>query len=234
MQRPNDGKVADTGVFVLNDWLFTSDLSGVFCAFRPDGSKILTRRFKANLYNNGLSPDGRLAVCQTANSPDPKDGSVLAVFDLAAGREVASWHAESGWASFYEFPPDSQTIKLGYQDRSAFAYSLSGDFIDRLKWAEAELAKGSFMMVERLLKAAENSPSPALTAKLIASVDAGLASVQFKDSRSQAWGLKLRGICLEAQNAPAQALADYEKALALDQKIGVKRRAEQLRKSLSK
>ena len=64
MARPNDGKVADNGVFVLNDWGFSSDLSGVFSAYRPDGKNILSRRFRANLYNNGLAPGGSLAVCQ--------------------------------------------------------------------------------------------------------------------------------------------------------------------------
>ncbi len=141
MARPNDGKVANNGVFILNDWEFTSDLSGVFSAFGPDGKKILSRRFKANLYNNGLSADGRLAVCQTCNSPDPNDSSVLTVFDLSVGKEIASWIPESGWANFYEFPPDSQTMKLGYADRGAYSYSLHGEFIDRVKWADAELRK---------------------------------------------------------------------------------------------
>jgi tetratricopeptide (TPR) repeat protein len=42
----------------------------------------------------------------------------------------------------------------------------------------------------------------------------------------QAWGQKLRGMCLEAQNDQARALSCYEKALALDPKIGLKRRAD--------
>lgn len=74
-ERPNDGKVADNGVFILNDWLFFSErLEGVFLAFHKDGAPILSRRFKANLFNSGLSPDGRLATCQTCNA-DGEDGN---------------------------------------------------------------------------------------------------------------------------------------------------------------
>ena len=66
---------------------------------------------------------------------------------------------ETGWAHFYEFPPDGQTIRLGYPDRGAFTYSLHGEFIDRVKWADVELGKGNLMMVERLLKSALGRPS---------------------------------------------------------------------------
>ena len=234
MARPNDGKVANNGVFILNDWEFTNDLSGVFSAFRPDGVKILSRRFKANLYNNGLSADGHLAVCQTCNSPDPNDSSVLTVFDLDQAAEIGSWSPESGWANFYEFPPDQQTIKLGYADGGAFTYNLRGDFIDRVKWADTQLSKGDLIIAERLLKAAENDMSPELANRLIGSIDIALSATQPADVRTRAWALKLRGLCLESQCDLGRALDCYEKALTLDPKIGVKRRAEQLRKALAK
>jgi hypothetical protein len=233
MERPNDGKVADNGVFVFNDWQFSSDLSGIFWAFRPDGKKIISRRFKANLFNNGLSADGCLAVCQTCNSPDPDDCSVLTVFDLTSGTEIASWPPESGWANFYEFPPGHQTIRLGYADGSAYAYRLDGEFVDRVKWADAELSKGNLFVVERFMKAAGSGVSPELARRLLASIDVAIRNSRPGENRTPALGFKLRGLCLETQNAMAEALESYEKALALDSKIGVKRRADQLRKILA-
>jgi tetratricopeptide (TPR) repeat protein len=229
MARPNDGKVADNGVFVLNDWELSGDLSGVFSAYRPDGKNILSRRFRANLYNNGLASDGSLAVCQTCNSPDPNDSSVLAVFDLISGIEIAAWRPESGWARFYEFPPDHQSIKLGYAAGETLSYSLRGAFVDRVHWANVELGKGNLSMVERLIQSAEAGVSSALAEKLIGSIDIAL-SAQPADGRTRAWAFKLRGLCLESQGKLAAALLFYQKALELDPKIGVKRRAEQLRK----
>src|SRR5271165_6895696 len=38
MPRPNDGRVIDSGVFILNDWGSMNALSGTFAAFNPDGS----------------------------------------------------------------------------------------------------------------------------------------------------------------------------------------------------
>lgn len=38
MQRPNDGKVANNGTHVLNDWGTLETPSGTFAAFAPDGT----------------------------------------------------------------------------------------------------------------------------------------------------------------------------------------------------
>src|SRR2546423_1242340 len=37
MQRPNDGKVADSGVFILDDWGFGEGLKGTLRAFDREG-----------------------------------------------------------------------------------------------------------------------------------------------------------------------------------------------------
>jgi len=44
--------------------------------------------------------------------------------------------------------------------------------------------------------------------------------------------MKLRGVCIDAQGNLQEALDCYQKALTLDPKVGVKRRAEQIRKRL--
>jgi hypothetical protein len=74
-----DGKVEDNGVFILSDWGSIETLNGTFAAFCPDGKPILSRKLKANLFNNGLSPDGRWAVCQTANAPSDDSGRLFPV-----------------------------------------------------------------------------------------------------------------------------------------------------------
>src|SRR3546814_6068768 len=60
MERPNDGKVADDGTFILNDWGSRDALAGTFMAFARDGRPILKRDYAANILNNGLSPAGGL------------------------------------------------------------------------------------------------------------------------------------------------------------------------------
>ncbi|MGB5077354.1 MAG: hypothetical protein WBO17_07745 [Sphingorhabdus sp.] len=55
LERPQDGKVADNGTFVLNDSMFGDGLRGRFTAFRADGQKLVEKEFSANLISNGLS-----------------------------------------------------------------------------------------------------------------------------------------------------------------------------------
>ena len=235
MQRPNDGRVADTGTFILSDWGFGEGLKGRFCAFDSTGRAIVSRKVSANIFNSGLAPDGSLAACQTCNSPGSPDDSCLMIFDLTRAVEVGKWTPESGWADFYGFPGDS-TILLGYRNLGAFRYSLTGTFLDRDAWRDAQLDKGQYgatlAMADHLIKEAKGKPSAEFAARLIKAVDRALTEVPSADRRTQALAMKLRGICLESQGVPREALACYENALTLDPKVGVKRRADQLSKSL--
>lgn len=233
VERPNDGKVANDGTFILNDWRFSADLSGAFFAFRADGSPIIAKSFTANLYNNGLSANGSLAVCQICNSPT-EDASVLAVFDLIKGAEIARWIPESGWAQSYEFPEDGLTVRLCYPGGASFAYSLQGAFVDRDHWIQWSLSEGNLVVIERLLDEAGKTPSAALAGRLIEGIDVALAACHPGDGHARSWAFKLRGICLEAVGNALEALRFYEEALRLDPKIGIKRRADALRKALSK
>jgi len=229
-ERPNDGKVADNGVFILNDWLFFSErLEGVFLAFQKDGAPILSRRFEANLFNNGLSSDGRLAACQTCNA-DGNDGNKLTIFDLQAGVERASVSPESGWARDYVFPSDHQTIRLSYEGDAQYAYDLDGRFVDRPRWIAAGLAKGDVYLIQRLMTQAGETPAPSEEASWIQGLTVALAKAS-DDPRLRALAFKLRGLCHDRAGAADAALVDFDAALALDPKIGVKRRADALRRA---
>lgn len=234
LARPNDGKVANNGVFILNDWGSIETLSGTFRAYRPDGKLILKRQFKANLYNNGLSQDGRLAVCQTANSSDENDSARLTIFDLDKGVEVACFAPPSGWASAYSFPTDGQTVELHYRDRGQYAYRLNGEFIDRQKWIDDGLRAGDLYLIESLFADCGRKPREEMARHFLEAVKAGLLAKRNADPRTQARLIRIAGECFDSQGAADLALTWYDKALALDPKIGVKRRASALRKGAEK
>lgn len=230
-ERPNDGHVADNGTFTLNDWRFASSLCGVFLAFRADGDPIIARAFAANIFNSGLSSDGRRAVCQACNAPNSSDSSRLVFFDLETGVETGSCVPESGWAASYAFSEDGDVVRLQYREGKGFDYAFDGRFIERDAWMDASLAGGDIYMAQRLLKAAGDSPAPELLTRLIQSLDGFLVNASNQDPRLRALALKLKGMCFEGLGAPEKALRAYEAALANDPKIGVKRRVDQLRKS---
>jgi len=236
MARPNDGKVADNGTFILNDWEFGNALSGTFFAFNKEGRLLIQREFTANLYNNGLSPDGRFAVCQTCNS-DTEDSSLLTIFDLSQRAVVASWEPEAGWADKYDFAPDGKIIKLKYGNTGSFRYSVTGEFLDRKRFQEIQLTQGTYdsilNTVNGFLRSRDTPPTPELNAELLQAIDRVFPTVPPLNFEYKSLALKLKGICLENQGSLQEALDCYDKALTVNPKVGVKQRANKIRKSLA-
>lgn len=226
MERPQDGKVADDGTFILNDWGDSQALSGTFNAFRSDGSEIVTRPYSANLLNNGLARDGRLAACQTCNAPGSPDSSILSVFDLEHGAEVASWVPESGWARGYEFE-GGERVRMLRGDRPPLDYSLTGEFLDRRLWLEDEVRRGTLYVIRKAL--AEGEAAGLSAEDLRAGVRRALAD---GDERFEAEAWRLLGEIEESAGDSGAALEAYERALAVNPKIGVAKRAAALRKAV--
>jgi hypothetical protein len=228
MARPQDGKVAIGGVFILNDCGSSEELAGTFHAFAPDGCEILARHFIANLFNNGLSDDGRLAVSQTCNAPGSPDSSVLCVFDLVAGQEAASWSPQSGWADAYEFPAGGDRVRMLRRDRAPIDYSLQGDFIDRSKWYREEVARGTFYVIRDALKEGE-----AVTGLNFDDLRRGAnMAIDYPDDRFKADSMRLLGEIEEQAGDDRAALAAYQRALAINPKVGVAKRAAALARTL--
>ncbi|WP_420475250.1 hypothetical protein [Noviherbaspirillum sp. ST9] len=235
LERPNKGAVADNGTFILQDWHFGDGLQGTFMAFTSAGHILHKRHFNANLYNGALSIDGASAICQTANNPNHDDGNRMTAFDLRQGIELFSVQPRTGWADEYEFSADGSRITVVHNDLGKFTYDRSGNFLDEKIYENACLTSKNFSIslfaAESLLKKyptdadqAHRALSTILTARQVGADN---------DPGWKAMALKLQGIALEAIGRPRDALAIYDEVLSMNPKIGVKRRADSLRKQLN-
>lgn len=228
MDRPHDGKLADDGTFILNDWGPSDELAGTFTAFRPDGSQIISRSYAANLLNNGLSHDGRLAACQTCNAPGSPDSSILTVFDLTSGTVFAAWTAESGWANSYEFPSGGNRIRMVRGDKISLDYSLDGMFLDRRKWLQDEVRRGTLYVIRKAM--AEDEAATGLSPdELREGVNIAIAE---SDPRFRADAWRLLGELEESRGNVAAAVEAYEQAVKANPKVGVAKRVATLKRSL--
>lgn len=227
-ERPNDGKVANNGVFILNDWRFGDGLKGRFLAFRPDGALLIERDFTANLFNNGLADDGSMAVCQTCHAGGP-DNAVLAIFNLEAAEEIAAWQPESGWADHYGFHPGGDRIDLHYRDGRQAHYTLAGELLNRDEWQAGEIAAGHLWTLERIIK--EERSGAACHPRDLVMQGLEAAAGPDRDPRSRARALRLRGELYESDGQPEEALRDFEEALKLDTAVGLKRKVAQMQKA---
>jgi tetratricopeptide (TPR) repeat protein len=226
-ERPQEGRIADNGIFLFNDWLHNDALCGRCKAFSADGTPLIDAYFDANLLGNGLSDDGRYAICQTASAPGSPDSTIVAAFDLAEKRALARWQPECGTARDFAFDSAAGTVDLITHDGDRETYDLAtGAMRDREAWLARRIARGDLRVIAALLKDAD---LPA--AEAIEHIRAGLAAAQADgDGWSRARAFRLDGELLERLERPGDALAAYDKALALDPQVGVARRADKMRR----
>lgn len=228
LERPQEGCVADNGTVILHDWMFGEGLKGRFVAFAPDGTQLVTQQFAANLMSNSLSPDGQFAICQTANAPGSADSCRYMLFDLAAGREMARWEVETGWAEHYEWDCEDRRVYLCMKDGERACYDFTGTMVEREAWQLRRIGAGDLNVIQSVLVATSANDHP-FRSEIIAGL--GVAA---RDGEvwQQARAYRLLGELHEQAGEIVQAVKAYDDALTIDPKVGVARRVEQLRKTL--
>ena len=226
-ERPNDGKVADNGTFIFNDWMFGEGLKGTFLAFDRNGNSILRHRFYANLFNNGISRNGEYGVCQLCNS-DTEDGSVLAFFDLRDGKLLWRKIPETGWADEYTFEIGRRLLILTYRDTGQFIYSFDGAFLDQAKWEKVSFERATgFELHLRAKEKIELAKQTGVKSDFLSILELlGIALQRGLDQypNEQAAIFRTMGEIKEMLGEPSEARALYERALSLNPKVGLKRR----------
>ena len=231
VERPNALHVANTGHFSVEDWLFGSGLKGVFYVFSPEGNAIIKKRLKSNIYNSGLSSNGKLAVCQTANNPKSEDGNTLSAFDVEKGMELFSIHPATSWAESYEFSEDNQYVIVVMQGIGKFRYDRQGNFLDADNFLKARLNCQDY---SQILLAVEDEVARLSTDNAQTfweAVSRARALGADKDTSWKAVALKLQGIISEQMGNSEEAIKSYQEALKLNPKIGIKRRLDSLLKA---
>ena len=235
LQCPNSGVVADNGNFSIEDWHFGNELSSTFYVFSSVGQELTKRRFEANLYNSTISSSGRYAICQTANNPGKEDGNRLTAFDVERNVQLFSIHPPTGWADKYRF--DEDIPKFGvFKDRiGTFYYDARGNFVDSEQFLAARLNCDRYDVIllaaEEILKAPELDDQLAEIA-LEAATRALLLGAN-RDPYRNVLALKMQGLAHEFLHNYKEAVTAFDEALKINPKIGVKRKADSLRKNLA-
>jgi tetratricopeptide (TPR) repeat protein len=233
LERPNNGHVADNGIFLLEDWLLGGGLQGTLYAFAPTGQVLLKRKFTANLATNMISKTGKYAVCQTCNSETEDSGSLF-LFDVKTGKQLFSASPDAGWTSDYDVDEESVEVVAHIRDVGAFRYDRNGVFIDAARFREQSLeSKDPFAALRAAEEyLSESSLTQERGRQIVKALDHALNQVPAVDIKWQAEFLKWKGIAHEALGEATDALNAYEKALSINPKVGVKRRAAALAKHL--
>ena len=234
IERPNDGNVSNNGNFILNDWMFTSSLKGIFYAFNSAGVVSVKHLCNANLLNNGISDDGHYAVCQTANNDRGDDGNKLFFFDLNEKKLVWSRSPVYEWADSYKFDTEQNILHTLYNTGRGYRYTFDGEFLDselleqdRIKFGRGyELLDIAKEKIEHM-KAVDADASHHDEAMTILEQ----ALKKDIDDKTRASVYRYIGEIHHLQGDIPKAIEHFEIAINLDSKVGVKRLLNTLRKN---
>jgi tetratricopeptide (TPR) repeat protein len=231
MQRPNNGSVADNGSFSLEDWHFGSTLSGTFSVFDSTGIPIVTKELTANILDSGVSRNGKLAFCATANSKTEHSYKIF-LFDLESGEELFAVTPRTGGIESYGFDEDRKLLIADVKGVGKFRYDRNGNFVDAENLDKANLGSSDY---SRIIRAAEKllGESNVSEDRTLEALEAVIRARSLGADANPAWkpnALKVQGLAHETLGQLREAIQIYEQALALNPKIGVKRRLDILKK----
>lgn len=233
LERPNDGHVANNGVFILADWLFGDKLESIFYVYSQNGSPIIKHHFNANILNMGLSESGGFAVVQLANS-NSKDGGNLTFFDLINKKIIWQQQPATGWADSYHFNEDEKAVELNILDKGMYKYSFDGKFLDSAKWEEERVKYASgyelIEIVRERLKQLNNNIESSEAIEMIEILNKALKAEPRISQNYMAIAYRTIGDIQKDMDDIKGAIEMYELALDLNPKVGIKRQLEQLKK----
>ena len=139
-----DIHVANNGTFVLPD-------PSTFITITKEGNIIIKRKFNASPARCGISDDGKYAICMTAASSG-SDSNKFFLWDLRIGSIISQWLEELGWwPHSYQFDTENKLIYFVYDDFGKFAYNFEGKFVDKAKYNDTILDKGSSFQVMSII-----------------------------------------------------------------------------------
>lgn len=234
LERPQAGHVANNGTFSIEDWMNSNTLIGTFNVFSSTGESIFKETLQANILKSAISSNGVLAVCQTANSPHD-DGAVMLAVNIKEKARLYKIHPEIVWADAYDFDEDKLLIKVVIDNVGKFNYDSEGNFLDANKYIEGRLNSKTYniaiLACDEVMKSDNVSMEVANT--VYKSATQALANGGDKDKNYKPIALKVQGLAQLILGNEKEALKYFDEAMSLNPKIGLKRKADSLRKKLN-
>jgi tetratricopeptide (TPR) repeat protein len=232
LERPNSGNVANNGSFSIEDWHFGSELSGTFYVFSCSGGELIKKKLSANILNSAISNNGLLAVCQTANASSGGDGNLLVGFNVKDRYQAFSINPPTGWAEAYKFDEENSRFGVVLRGIGSFFYNSDGVLLEPQKFDLARLHSNryevSLFACEEIVKSDESSRE--FVEEALKASSKALTDGAKEDSIWKAMALKVKGLAHERLGNDEEALVAFDAALEINPKIGVKRKANAIRK----
>ena len=239
LERPNDGAVADNGSFIVADWRFGDGPGGDLHVFDANGSEILRRDCHANIMSTFIDPAGAFAAAQLLSNPqDARDDERFIMFDLGTAAETWSKPLEvspdgrrTARPKKVEFDPANDAIWVSTPSLDRVRYGLRDGNVDLGVLRDRRLrSSDGFAILNAVGEELATGVGPARREILVTACHRASDRLgAYPRYQARAW--RLAGETVEDCD-PTQALAYWDRAIEINPKVGIGRRAAALRERL--
>ena len=230
LQRPNDAHVSNNGVAICCDWLNSTLLTGKFLVFDRSGEIIFSKKTTANLGNCAISENGLFALFETYGS-DSAHSNQFFIVDVLGLQITGQFERPF---SFQKAIIHEQSKQITLKNNKGFTYEIdfSGNQLNREDYEKQILSKGSVydkMILYEGKSDGEKFGDPLYLQLLVKAVEDKDASYSFGIDKIY----RKMGEYHEANNQPEKTIEFWEKAIALNPKVGIAKRMASLKKYVS-
>ena len=229
----NNGKICDEGTsFIFESYLGDEPLT-YFYLFNKTGAIWIRYLIHANIYSAEISNDGHYAVFHTCNS-DNDDGNKLFFFDLRKRMSLWKNEIDSGWPDDYEFDFQKKIIFLVYKDHTKYAVGFNGAFLDKRKYEENFIKKADgvqlYFFSKNKIDMLKNNFTYNDVEEIISLLNEAIKrKIDVPEIKAKIY--REIGEIYEKLGDLGKTIKHFEKALAINPKVGVKLRLKELKKT---
>lgn len=231
VQRPNDGKVANNGNFIIADWLFSGDLNGIFYVFDITGRFLIQQKVNANILNTYISPSGNYAIFQTAHNNEDEDGNKLFLFNLDPIKLL--WKLTPPfWATNYFFDEENHILNIEHDHQETYQYSFDGEFLDQEKYDanRLKLATGYELFSITKEKYVDLKAQNEIPEKYLEIIPLFQVVKSDISDYNKAQAYRMMGEVYLNSHHEKEAINSFGNALIYNPNVGIKRLYEKLKK----
>jgi tetratricopeptide (TPR) repeat protein len=230
LERPNDGKLAENGTFIINDWVASSVHCGIFYVFNSKAEVLLKSKFNSNLYHNGICESGKYAVVETLYS-ESDDQNKIFFYDLNNGELLWERERDAGNIKSFNFDENKNILTVYYANGINYRHSFNGEFLDNEKLEKKLITRANGYELFR--RAEEKMDDLDYKNSNISDYDEVLSLLLKASKKDVSLPTKARihrmiGEIYYNYGKTDEALKNFEIALSYDPKVGIKRLYDKL------
>jgi hypothetical protein len=232
VERPSLPNVANNGTFLINDMLFDENAGSVLYIFNSAGQNIFQNNFTSKIYSTGISACGKFAACKLYFS-DSEDSGLISFINIDMGRIEWKKQPYPGWGDEFIFDSESKILSIKYQ-QGYYRVDFSGTPLDANQFEEDTIAGDDLYSAIDLLKKRTDkymqSRNSTELQKIKSTFENMIEKTKNADPAYSAKIYRYLGEIDEFIGEEPSAIKNYEAASSYDDKIGVTRKLQALKR----